>query len=646
MAGNRPKKAGSPRAPVSPSTPIGWRRASFAASALIVFLTLIVFLPNLQHALTNWDDNVNISANPLLNPVSLRSVARFWAEPYANLYVPLTYTTWAIERAALGAAAWPQFLGNLLLHCASALILFRLIVRLIPRDPGAYRLSTALVGALLFALHPVQVESVAWATGRKDTLSGFFVLVALLLYVRAAQHHAGGSAVARLRRPAWWAAMAAFVAAILAKPSAVTFPALAFTLDWLALGTAARVALASAAPPLVLSAVAILTTAGAQPIPEALQRHFTPVWTRPFIAADAMLFYLRKIIWPTGLAANYGRTPAVVMAGARAFIPLTLLATAAAAGLVVFSRMKRRLTLRPSPALAGLLWALLALSPVLGLLPFVYQSKSTVGDRYLYIPLAGVAIAAAVGWRRLAHAAARRRHHRCVPVAAITALLLFYTAMSVSQAATWRNSLTLWSRAIKVAPQAPANYTNLAGALLDMGRPEEALNAAATALRLDPENFAAQSQRSIALLQLDRPEEAIASAARAVALAPLDAGVYQTQGDVLLKTEQSEKAIEAYQRALAIDPTIGPVHRNLAIAYSALGRYAEAVPHFEFVLAERPDLSEDQARLGFVLVRLGRTAEALNHLQEALRLDPFNPLAQEQLRRIEQTRPAGASRAE
>ena len=648
MAGNRQKKYGPGTSPASPQgSHAGFnapRAAMLVASAFIAFVVVIVHLPNLQHALTNWDDNVNISANPLLNPVSFRNVARFWTEPYANLYVPLTYTTWAAERAAFGAAAWPQFLGNLLLHCGSALMLFRLILRLIPRDLQAHRVPAALLGALLFALHPVQVESVAWATGRKDTLSGFLVLAALLLYVRAAQSSSGADALARLRRPAWWAAQAAFVAAILAKPSAVTFPALAFALDWLALGTTARVALASAAPPLAISALAIALTATAQPIPEALQRHFTPLWTRPFIAADALLFYMRKIVWPTGLGANYGRTPAVVMAGSRALLPLTLLATAAAAVVITFTRLKRRVALRPSLVFAGLLLAFLALTPVLGLVPFIYQSKSTVGDRYLYIPMAGAAIALAMLWRRAAIPATPRS--RWAPLSGATALLILYAALSVSQAGTWRNSFTLWTRAVQVAPQAPANRTNLASALLDLNRPAAALAATDEAIRLDPENFAAQSQRSIALLQLGRNEEAIAAAAQAVALAPNDAGVYQAQGDILLKSKQSEAAVLAYQKALALDPTIGPVHRNLAIALSALGRYAEAVPHFEFVLAERPDLSEDQARFGFVLARLGRTDEALVHLREALRLDPRNALATEQLKRLEKSPPADTSQAE
>lgn len=585
---------------------------------LLAVAVAVVFGPNVANRLTNWDDNVNIADNPFLDPLTWAGLGRLWTHAYAQLYVPLTYTSWAFDRLVGGGAQWPHYLGNVVLHAATSVALFHLILRLLPAAAGHRpRAFCAAAGALLFALHPVQVEAVGWATGRKDTLSGLLAVVALLLYVRAAQD-CGGSAMARIRRPAWWGAMAAFVAAVLAKPSAVAVPAAALALDWLALGTGLRAAIATAAPMLAVSAAFTVVTAGVQPLPEWMGRHLAPAWARPFVAGDALAFYARKIVAPFGLSPNYGRTPVAAMAQPlnHAWLPLV-------AVLAAWALWRGR-----GVARAGLAVALLLVAPVLGLVPFVYQSKSTVGDRYLYMPMAGLALAAAA---LLLAAAGRFPARRALLAGATVALLAALGAAAAVQARVWRDSLALWTHAQRVTPGVVANYTNMAGVLLKARRAEEAIAHTSRAVALDPDNYAAQSNHALALQQLGRKEEALRAMRRAVSLASSDPVVHALYGDMLNRLERDEEAVAAFEEALLLDPHLGTAHLGIATAYANLGRLDDAVSHYREVLRQKPDLATVHSNLGHVLLRLGRHAEAAEHLATAVRLNPGDRLAREEL---------------
>ena len=579
----------------------------------------VVFGPNVANRLTNWDDNVNIADNPFLDPLTWAGLGRLWTHAYAQLYVPLTYTSWAFDRLVGGGAQWPHYLGNVVLHAATAVALFHLILRLLPDSAGARaRTFCAVAAALLFALHPVQVEAVGWATGRKDTLSGLLAVAALLLYVRAAQACGGGPAMARLRHPAWWGAMAAFVAAILAKPSAVAVPAAALALDWIALGTGLRTALATSAPMLAVSAAFTVVTAGVQPLPEFMGRYLTPAWTRPFVAGDALAFYARKVVAPFGLSPNYGRTPVAAMAQPLNYAWLPLVAA-----VVAWALWRGRGAVR-----AGLATALLLISPVLGLIPFVYQSKSTVGDRYLYMPMTGVALAAGA---LLLAAVVRLPARRRLLAGATVVLLCALGAASAVQARVWRTSVTLWTHAQRVTPDVVANYTNMAGVLLKARRAEEAIAHTTRAVSLDAGNYAAQSNHALALQQLGRRTEALEAMRRAVSLAPSDPVVHALHGDMLNRLERDAEAVAAFEEALLLDPELGTAHLGIATAYANLGRLEDAVTHYREVLRQKPDLARVHSNMGHVLLRLGRRDEAAEHLATAVRLNPGDKLALEEL---------------
>ncbi len=603
--------------------------------ALVALATGAVFLRTLGHEYTNWDDRQNLTDNPLLNPPTLRSLGEIWAAPYLKLYIPLVYSSYWLERAA-GGGPWLTFLVNTVLHAAAGCLVWRIGVRLLSGNrwpdlaPDHGTALAALAGALVFALHPVQVEAVAWATGRKDVLAGLLAAAALLLHLRAAERGAGRPA-GRFRTPDYWLGMLAFALALASKPGAVAIPLAVWALDVWALGTGAVAATLAALPGLAIAAGFTVVTMGVQPIPGVFAPAYTAMWTRPLVAADALTFYAGRVAAPFSLAAIYGRTPAVAMAGWWPWAALPLVACAA------FLVLRRR-----GNGPAALAVAVAFLLPVLGLIPFLFQSRSTVADRYLYPAMIGTAMAVAAAVRHLL-ATRPGAGRRIGPAIAAGALLL--GGLSWVQAGEWRNSETLWRHNIAAAPSSPSGYVNLANALIAQKRYDEALAAAGRALELDPASYTALANRGLALVQTGRVEEGLAAMQKAAETAPEDSGTRLLYADALSRAGRDAGARVQFEKVLAADPRNGVARMGLATVLANSGDLPAAVAAYRQVLDERPGLPAVHSNLGYLLAQLGKPDEALTHLREAVRLNPADRQAAAELRQLEnRTLPAAKPR--
>ena len=269
-----------------------------------------------------WDDDVNVYENPYLHPVTLRNVLWFWRQPYFSMYIPVTRTVWAglglvSGLTSEGPGIKPMdpsvfHLANLAVHALNALLVFTLLRKLVAND------WACCAGALLFGLHPVQVEPVAWVTGMKDLLGGLFALVALWGYLtHAMRRREGGGAAAG--RAHYVVATVAFALALLSKPSAVVLPVVAWVLDRWALKRPAREVVWALAPWVVLAIAAGGVAAWAEAAIRGA-RTYTPIWARPFVAGDALAFYLYKLLVPLRLGSDYGRTPQFVLGHAWGYL--------------------------------------------------------------------------------------------------------------------------------------------------------------------------------------------------------------------------------------------------------------------------------------------------------------------------------------
>ena len=348
-------------------------------AALLLVAVLLVFGQCAAFGWTNWDDHLHVTENPKLNPLTLAHLVEFWREPYGGLYIPVSYTLFGIE-AWLGrslfwvgnASAPPAavfHVTSIALHGACVLLVWRLLTTLVGRP------WPAAAGAMLFAVHPLQVESVAWISEQRGLLSALFSLVALLCHLQARR-----SGEAFWHRGSWQA-FAAFVAAILSKPSAMTLPLAAGVIDLLLLRRPWRRVAAELAPWCAVSAIAAIGTKLLQP--DTIVLDLPPLGLRPIIAGDAIGFYVSKLLMPLQLGIDYGRTPESLLHDSLPWVGA--LSIAAAIALLFLLPALRSCRLPAVLFLAPLL-------PVLGFVPFAFQHISTVADRYTYLAMLGPAL--------------------------------------------------------------------------------------------------------------------------------------------------------------------------------------------------------------------------------------------------------------
>lgn len=574
---------------------------------LLLLVTVAVFHRVAAMEFLDWDDHINVSLNPLLNPVTPDSTLEVWRRPYFTSYIPVTRTVWAalagvarVPPDQSGVSLVPRYfhIANLLVHVLNVLLVFAILRLLIRSD------WSAAAGAGLFALHPAQVEPVAWVTGIKDLLGAFFALIALWQYLIYAAQTRDGSRT-RWRRLHYALASGAFVLAVLSKQTVLGLPLVAWALDAWVLRRPARERLWPLAGwiPVALGA-AVIARLTQGPPPSTI-----PTWPRFFIAGDALAFYLWKLAVPVRLGPNYGRTPAFVLSHPWGYA--TWLVPCA---LAVLLWLKRRAW--PLLAACGVAFVV-PLLPVLGLAPFRFQGYSTVADRYLYLALLGPALA-------LAWALSRTRSKVAVGLCVLGLGTL--GALSFFQTSHWRNNLAFFSRGVAIDPDCAQFHNALAVALRARGQSREAYGHWATALAIEPRLADAHYNLGMLLADMGQPEQALEHYQAALRLKP-DGDTHLNIALALVILGRDEEAATHFEQALRLQPGNWLAHAELARVLSRQGRYDEAEGHFREAIRLRPDYAPAYQDLGLLYRDLGRSAEAEEMLAAAKRLQSGAPPA-------------------
>ena len=632
-------------------------RISWAWAAVAPLLAVVVFAQVAGFELLQYDDRTNVGENPHLNPVTMSGVARFWSAPYAGLYAPLTYTFFAAEallaeRPATASAPrhlepWVFHLGNLLLHMGCVLLVFDLLRLLVGNN------AAACAGACLFALHPLQAESVAWVTETKGLLAAFWGLAALLLYVRYAQASASREVLpvrtgvrpsgSFIGSPVWYytAATAAFALALLSKPTAVAVPLVALVIDVGLLRRSWSKSMAAVLPWLAMAAVLVVATQRAQPA-EALAIEHVELWQRPLVAADALLFYLRKLVWPWPLGPDYGRTPSVALGslvGKLAWLALAALA------LVIRWLPGRRVAWTALAIFAA------AIAPVSGLLPFGFQGMSTVADRYAYLGMLAPALLLAWGLSRDAPRGVW---------GAVSAVLVVLAAFSFWQTSLWHDDGTLFAHNLqRVNGESHVAFNNLGYALerraMAASTPAERTALLQTAVehfdrarQLRPEMDEAWQRLAYAQRRLGKLPEAEATFRQFLAQRPKSPTGHYNLGTLLAQQQRAAEAIVEFRAAIALRPDYANAWLELASQLAAERDLAAALDAFQQALATGRNSRAVQLKghlgLAEIHLALGNRAAAIEAAQVAAHLAPQAPAVQALLRRL-QADEAGPARA-
>jgi protein O-mannosyl-transferase len=575
-------------------------RAGFWRAALLLLAVGFVYWPAV-HGSWLWDDDLEITRNPVLrDPLGWWKI---WLRPDGADYFPLKETVQWLEWRVWGSNSTVYHVTNVVLHAAGALLVWRLLRRLFPRT-GEGGIA-AWWGGLLFAVHPLAVESVAWISELKNTLSLPLLLLAMIAYLDWDERSTRGSYV--------WS-VGLFAAAMLAKTSVVMLPAVLLLHALWRRGRIAPRDLLASIPFFAISLALGLATVrfqhgqfvlpGGPPVGGAA--------SRIACAGMAVAFYLWKALIPVGLLPVY---PSWVVEPARAwqFLPW--------AGLVlVIGRLWTARGKWGRDALLGFGFFLLNLVPVLGLIRMSFARFSWVADHFAYIPLVGlVGLAAAAFGAVLGRLQGRGRAPVLAAGAVVVVTLVF---IARSQAALFHDPTALWTRTISRNPAAWVADYNLGCELVAQNRPAEAIGRFEETLRLNPVVPEAENGLGTTLAQMNRPGDAVEHLARAVQIYPRFGEAEYNLGSALLQEERFEEAIVHFEAALRDGMRTIDLLSNLGLALAHAGRLEEAVGRYREALQIDPSAVTVHDNLGSAQLLLGRPAEAISEFNAALRLQP------------------------
>jgi tetratricopeptide (TPR) repeat protein len=626
-----------------------------------------VFGQTLRYEFINFDDDVYVYGNPAVTQgLSLHGVV--WTFTHDNgpsEWLPLTAISRMLDWQLYGPNAGGHHLSNVLLHAATAILLF-LVLR---KMTGA--LGRSAFVAAVFAIHPLGVESVAWVTERKNVLSGLFFMLTLWAYVRYAQgvvsdppslrfsaaskwqvtraEEQSLSRVTYHRSLFYWLAVLFFTLGLLSKGTLVTLPFILLLLDYWPLGRVTRdkwrvtsfripvpQLLGAAKRPatskcnedgsedgsslkrLLLEKLPFLLLAAADCVVVFLTHQSDRrtlqslgVLSRVGNALAAFGAYLGQMFYPVGLAVYYphpGNHLSVWQVGVSVLV-LLIISVGVMAGW------------RKYPYLpVGWLWYLGMLVPVIGLVQVGAQARA---DRHTYLPQIGLYLLVVWGVVELCGS---WRWRRVVLGSAAVVILAGLLATAYVQTRYWNDSVSLWTHTLACTSDNVLGQNDLGNALLQKGEVDGAIAHYQKAMQINPDNAEAHNNLSFALLQKGKVDEAIAQCRRALQINPDLAEAHNNLGDALLLKGNVDEAIAHFQKALQIKPDSAQAQGNLGSALLQKGDVDGAIAHYQKALQISPDSAAIRNNLQSALLQKGRVSEVIAYCQKALQINPDSPV--------------------
>ncbi|HZS19004.1 MAG TPA: tetratricopeptide repeat protein [Candidatus Udaeobacter sp.] len=581
-----------------------------------------------------WDDESHLTQNPcVVGPLGLKEV---WTSERA-VYYPLVLTTFWTLHKFVGLSPWPYHLLNVLLHAASAVLLWQVLRQLNVR--GAW------LGAALWALHPVMVQSVAWVTELKNTQSGFFYLLSIFCFLKSnrsvQKQGVPGLSTPSSRTRGWLlfaSSLLCFLLATLSKPSVVMLPAVLLLCIWWRSGKIRRQDVFALAPFLLVSGLASLWTIFEQKFHAgAIGADWEQtLLDRLIVAGRAIWFYLGKLIWPHPLIFIYPRWQ-VDSAQLTAYLPLLV----ALAGLLVLWMNRKKWS---GALFFAAAYYVVSLFPVLGFFNIYFFRYSFVSDHFQYLAsmgplaLAGAGIVTGVSRfntsRGLSALASKSGHSPLQGSNAATITLPLVTAcvaaLSVLVVRTWlqttdyRDVITLYKATLAKNPGCWMAHYNLGIALNERGDPDAAIAHYRQALELRPRYAEAHYNLGRLLAQKGRLDEAITEYDKVLQINPSDANAHNNLGATLFAKGQIDEAIDHYRKALLAQPDYADASCNLASALLSKNDLDGAINYYSACLTTSPNQPEAQYNLASALFRRGQNDEAIVHYGKCLELNPDN----------------------
>jgi len=573
-------------------------RREITVCLLLTAAVIAAYGQMIHHDFINFDDGEYITDNPHVKTgLSKENIVWAFTAFHSNNWHPLTWLSHALDCQLFGLNPGMHHIVNLLLHIANSILLFLLF-----KFMTGELWQSAFVAAL-FALHPMHVESVAWASERKDVLGAFFWILTMLAYLRYVRQP-------KLSR--YFLIILLFTAGLMAKPMLVTLPFVLLLTDYwplkrLIIKEKYYSILYEKLPLFFFAAASGIVTIFAQKSGGQVRSLDTfPLGIRIGNSLISYIKYILKLIYPQNLAFHYPY-PDPFPVGQAMIAGFVLIALSVS---IIRQRQQRPYLLM------GWLWYLGTLVPVIGLVQVATQAYS---DRYSYIPFIGLSLIIAWG---IADLMEKWTHRRIILGIASGLLLIIWTVASYIQTSYWKNSIRLFTHTLNVTENNYLAHNSLGAALEEQGRLDEAISNFREALQIKPDGTQAYYNMGVALEKQGKYDDSLKYLSEAVRFKPDFVNALYNLGIALKRRGDIQGAAKYFSQAVRLRPDFTDAHNNLGTALSLMGKNDEAIRHYHESIRLRPDYAEAYNNLGTALKSQGKYESAMQSYQKALEINP------------------------
>jgi protein O-mannosyl-transferase len=627
-------------------------KMKYYLTAAVALLTFLIYLPALRNDFVYWDDNLYVFENPNIQALD----ANFFRWAFLGFSVsnwhPVTWLSHALDYAVWGLDPFGHHLTSIIIHSINTALVVLLAMTLleIARERSAQNasdsflndravLTAAGVTGLLFGIHPVHVESVAWVAERKDLLSALFFLLSIMAYASAVRRQEGGKKGQRSGRNGkdgsgqkslifnkyYIAALGFFVLALMSKPMAVTLPVVLLVLDWYPVGRVRSVktfrsSIIEKIPFIVLSMVSSLLTILAQRTGEAIVSiEQIPASERIIVAAKSLIAYLGKILVPIDLIPFYPYPKVVSLFSFDHLLSIGMVTGITAACVIVAQKQKFWL--------AAWGYYVITLIPVLGIIQVGAQSMA---DRYTYLPSLGPFLIAGVGAGWAAERILVRQQGLNIRIlsgiaSVIIPVVLGY--LTLGQIRIWQDSITLWSYVIDKSPvKVSLAYSQRGIVLAKQDQMNRAIADLNTAVSLNPYNYDAYMNLGVAYQKLGQIGRAKESVEKAISIKPSSHEAYFYRGVLHEEADQLDQALADYTQAITLAPSDFEAYNNRGVLFGKMGRLDKAIADYSEAIRIDPRHIDAYSNRGIAYTLSGQYDRALEDLNAAVLLGPTNPV--------------------
>lgn len=611
------------------------RNSNYFLAGVVSLTAFLLYLPCLRNNFLVWDDGVYVTDNPIIRSINLNLVRSAFLEFHASNWHPLTWISHALDYAIWGLNPVGHHLTNVIMHALNTALVVLVTVQLIElyrertvtkqAPPWLKRQGVLITGGvtgLLFGLHPIHVESVAWVSERKDLLCVLFFLMSIIAYLKyvSAKSHATSQVNTRLGHfnMSYFLCLGLFMIALLSKPMAVSLPFVLLIIDWFPSNrihsiNSFRSAFLEKLPFILLSLGSSVLTILAQKEGGSMEiLKAVPIQSRLLVAAHSLLAYLLNIMWPVNLSPFYPYPDNISLLSLKYFSATVLVIGISAYGMLTAKKNKVFISV----------WCyyVITLLPVLGIVQVGLQSMA---DRYTYLP--GLGIFFLIGLliarisRKIVVSKKWASFAKGIGVTAAAIVLITLGYLTVRQMRLWENDFSLWSYAINTEKSDTA-YWNRGIAFSRIGQYDKAIDDYGAAIALNHNFYGAYLNRGMAYGEMGQSDKALADFNEAIAIYPRYYEAYNNKGMVYGKVASFDKAIAQFNKAIDINPRQPRPYCNRGLAYYLIGENDRALKDLNKAIDLDENYTDAYGARGNLFLRTGNKELAISDFQKACEL--------------------------